>query len=201
MRYTFSLLFGVIASMTLFWMMTKLLVADQEPVPPPTERHIIERVIVEREPPKDTQTVEPPPKPQPPPKTKPVVLTVAAVTPPTRTTRVSPVPVVIGGPTGAGTGVIAPPVVPTTVTPKIVSVPIQQPVNYPERAKARGIEGVVWIENTVDAEGNVVHVRIVESSNSVFNSAVKRSAIRWKYADSALEKRVHRTKVAFQLED
>lgn len=52
---------------------------------------------------------------------------------------------------------------------------------YPARAIAQGVEGHVIVQFDVTAEGKVVNIVIVESSNSVFDNAAIKAAARFKF--------------------
>jgi len=202
MRYIFSLVLGVVVSASLFWVMTQLLVNDQVPPEPPTPGHTLDIVDLEREVIKPDDRPPPPPKPKPQPKTEKITLAVLDKTQFKTDTKINLQPVSQVKGFGSGTGVnIDTPTFIGVVKPEPIQLDTKHPVQYPQRAIARNLEGVVKIENTVDANGNVIHVRIVESSNSIFNSAAKRSAIRWKYANSDSDKRVHSTTIEFKLVD
>ena len=82
-----------------------------------------------------------------------------------------------------------------------VEIERKYPVDYPHVALREGIEGYVVIENTIDENGNVIKVTVIESSHKEFISAVKKSARLWKYVSSEQLNRKHRTRVAFNLEN
>lgn len=53
--------------------------------------------------------------------------------------------------------------------------------NYPSRALALGIEGYVIVQFDVDANGQVINVEVIESSDSVFDKESIRAAERFRY--------------------
>ena len=50
---------------------------------------------------------------------------------------------------------------------------------YPEEAKAKGIEGKVYVSILVDTAGKVKEAKIVKSENEVFNTAALEAAKQW----------------------
>jgi len=52
---------------------------------------------------------------------------------------------------------------------------------YPQRARQRGLEGWVTLEFTITASGAVQNVRVLESSNSVFERPAVRAVQKFKY--------------------
>jgi len=52
---------------------------------------------------------------------------------------------------------------------------------YPARAAARGLEGYVIVEFTVTRTGTTKDIRVVESSNSIFDRAAVEAAAKFKY--------------------
>ncbi len=52
---------------------------------------------------------------------------------------------------------------------------------YPARAAARGLEGYVIVEFTVTRTGTTKDIRVVESSNSIFDRAAIDAAAKFKY--------------------
>jgi periplasmic protein TonB len=53
--------------------------------------------------------------------------------------------------------------------------------NYPSRALALGIKGYVIVQFDVDANGQVINVEVIESSDSVFDKESIRAAERFRY--------------------
>jgi protein TonB len=53
--------------------------------------------------------------------------------------------------------------------------------NYPPQAQQRGLEGWVHVRFTVTGAGTVKNVRIVKSSDKVFETAALRAVEQWKY--------------------
>jgi periplasmic protein TonB len=70
------------------------------------------------------------------------------------------------------------------VLPSTQAVPLESnraPV-YPELARSRGWQGVVRVELSVDAEGDVTAIEIVSSSGfPVLDGAVRKAAADWRF--------------------
>lgn len=83
---------------------------------------------------------------------------------------------------------------------------VRIPPQYPQRCMGRADPSEsVLVEFDVTPEGTVVNPRVIESSNSCFNSAAMRAVERWRYnpkiVDNVAEPRVGvRTTIDFQLE-
>ncbi len=76
---------------------------------------------------------------------------------------------------------------------------------YPRRALSRGIEGHVIVEFTVTAAGTVKDPIIIESTNSVFERAAVKAALKFKYKPRVvdgvpIEVKGVRNKITFLLE-
>lgn len=52
---------------------------------------------------------------------------------------------------------------------------------YPRRAQERGLSGYVILSFTVTKLGTVANVKVVETSNSIFNRAAIKAALKFKY--------------------
>lgn len=192
MRYVLSGIAGVIVSFSLFLAMTYMIkVEGVEVTPPPPTKTL---VFVEPEEIKpDNPTKEPPTKPS----ENPGSAFVDRIDYPVEDIKMGKIPLGPIGMPGPGSGGD-----PTFVLPPMFIEPESRfPPRYPTRLLSRGIEGYVLIENTINSDGRVVHVEIIESSNSGFDSAVKSSVVRWTYAKSDMPQRTHREKVAFKIDE
>ncbi len=58
---------------------------------------------------------------------------------------------------------------------------------YPARAIAQGLEGTVLVKFDVSAQGQVVNVSVVESSNGVFERAAEQAAERFKFKPRVID--------------
>jgi len=58
------------------------------------------------------------------------------------------------------------------------------PPFYPRRALGRGLEGSVILEYTINAEGRAVDIKVVDTSNTIFDSAAIQAAEQFVYEPS-----------------
>ena len=58
---------------------------------------------------------------------------------------------------------------------------------YPRRAQERGLSGYVILEFTVTKLGTVADVVVIETTNSVFNSAAIKAALKFKYKPKVVD--------------
>lgn len=77
---------------------------------------------------------------------------------------------------------------------------------YPRRAQERGLSGYVIVEFTVTRLGTVVDVKVIETTNSVFNRAAVKAAAKFKYKPKVVDGEpidvagvLH--KITFEMED
>ncbi len=77
---------------------------------------------------------------------------------------------------------------------------------YPRRAAERGLSGYVIVEFTVTKLGTVVDAKVIESTNSVFNRAALKAALKFKYKPKVVDGEpidvagvLH--KISFEMED
>jgi protein TonB len=72
---------------------------------------------------------------------------------------------------------------------------------YPRAAAARGIEGVVKLEFTVDGEGNVVAPRVITADPpGVFDAAALEALSKWKYEPRGTDTAGMKVNIAFKQE-
>jgi protein TonB len=81
----------------------------------------------------------------------------------------------------------------------------RQTPEYPPRALQRGVGGCVKLEISVTEDGAVENVRVIESSNEIFDRASVAAVQRWRYAPRLVDDlpvRVDgiRTTLTFELE-
>lgn len=204
MRYFTSIFLGILTSVLLVWLMTQLIKNDL--IVPPEPRKTVDILYDTKIDTKNIKTIpeenNKPPEPLDPPNTQ---INIDAVNTDNRQHRVNigyPSDKFIPNSTRTLTKTSGIPSLPKpSVNKPTIQLDYKHPVDYPREAKLRGIEGQVVIENVVDKSGNVIQVRIVDATDREFIKEVKRSARLWKYAMSEEEKRVHRTIIAFNLED
>lgn len=77
---------------------------------------------------------------------------------------------------------------------------------YPRRAQERGLSGYVIVEFTVTKHGTVTDAKVIESTNSVFDRAALKAALKFKYKPKVVDGEpidvagvLH--KITFELED
>ncbi|VAV87860.1 putative TonB-dependent receptor [hydrothermal vent metagenome] len=77
---------------------------------------------------------------------------------------------------------------------------------YPRRAQERGLSGYVIVEFTVTKSGTVIDAKVIESTNSVFNRAAIKAALKFKYKPKVVDGQpidvagvLH--KITFEMED
>jgi len=58
---------------------------------------------------------------------------------------------------------------------------------YPRRAQERGLSGYVIVEFTVTKLGTVIDAVVIESTNSVFNRAAVKAALKFKYKPKVVD--------------
>ncbi|MCC5867187.1 MAG: energy transducer TonB [Gammaproteobacteria bacterium] len=64
---------------------------------------------------------------------------------------------------------------------------VQVAPNYPRRAQMRGLEGYVTLEFTVTRQGTVRDPRVIDSSNSIFDSAAIDAVMRFRYRPRVID--------------
>ena len=74
--------------------------------------------------------------------------------------------------------------------------------DYPNNAKERGLEGEAKVAVDVDANGNVINVRLINSSgHPELDEAAKQAARNWKFDPSQSGKQAIPAKINFQIEN
>ena len=58
------------------------------------------------------------------------------------------------------------------------------PAIYPYRALSRGLEGSVYLEYTINTEGRAIDIKVVDTSNTIFDSAALRAVEQFVYEPS-----------------
>ena len=75
----------------------------------------------------------------------------------------------------------------------------QVPPQYPMEAKMQKISGYALAEFIIDTKGNVIDVKIVDSSNRVFNNATIKAISSWKFTPGEKDGRVVKTRTRVRL--
>jgi protein TonB len=173
-RYAFSIVIGVVVTMSLLFLMQVLIATGKQALTKPRDRAKLEFVRVKRNESLNTEdfTPEKPPKPpETPPETPPQDMDsidpsapTISVAPPTVATDTS-----IGGPGGMN-------IAEGDYLPIVRVAPV-----YPARALSRGLEGYVDMAFTVTTTGTVKDPVVVFSTSSLFERAAIRAVLKFKY--------------------
>ena len=173
-RYAFSILIGVVVTMSLVFLMQVLIATGKQALTKPRDRAKREFVRVKRNEALNTEdfTPEKPPKPpETPPETPPQDMDnidpsapTISVAPPSVATETS-----IGGPGGMN-------IAEGDYLPIVRVAPV-----YPARALSRGLEGYVDMSFTVTTTGTVKDPVVVFSTSSLFERAAVRAVLKFKY--------------------
>ncbi|MEL7187892.1 MAG: energy transducer TonB [Pseudomonadota bacterium] len=198
-RYAISIVFGVVITLSLLFVMQLLIVTGKQALTEPRERHKLEFVRVKRNETLNTDDYEPE-KPPPPPETPPE-------TPPQDLDNIDPdAPTIdvgrpeisantdIGGPGGMN-------IAEGDYLPIVRVAPV-----YPARALSRGLEGFVDLSFTVTSAGTVKDPIVLQSTSSLFERAAVRAVLKFKYKPRVVdgvpvEVPGVKTRISFQLED
>ncbi len=173
-RYAFSIVIGVVVTMSLLFLMQVLIATGKQALTKPRDRAKLEFVRVKRNEALNTEdfTPEKPPKPpETPPETPPQDMDnidptapTISVAPPTVSAETS-----IGGPGGMN-------IAEGDYLPIVRVAPV-----YPARALSRGLEGYVDMSFTVTTTGTVKDPVVMFSTSSLFERAAIRAVLKFKY--------------------
>ena len=196
MRYILSCVAGIAVSLALFLMMTYLI--DKHEIPPEPPPPVFPEFAAYEKPDPVIQEAEefkPPPIDLPPTSPRQIFtiepLVVVNLPTPLTTIQMTSSDIPAANPQPPELG---------DITPPDMTVLVGSRVEYPAVAERRNLEGFVLVENTVDKYGKVIDVRVIESSHYVFEKAAKEAVLKWKYSQSALNKRVDKKRIAFNLD-
>jgi protein TonB len=173
-RYAFSIVVGVIVTLSLLFVMQLLIATGKAALTKPRDRAQLEFVRVKRNEALNTQDFtpeKPPPPPEVPPETPPQEMD--SVDPNAPTINVAPPSVSadtnIGGPGGMN-------IAEGDYLPIVRVAPV-----YPARALSRGLEGYVDMSFTVTTAGTVRDPIVLFSTSSLFEKAATRAVLKFKY--------------------
>ncbi len=173
-RYIFSVVVGVIVTLSLLFVMNILIVTGKQALTKPRDRAKLEFVRVKRNESLNVEdfTPEKPPKPpETPPETPPQDMD--SIDPSAPTINVAAPEVAtdadIGGPGGMN-------IAEGDYLPIVRVAPV-----YPARALSRGLEGYVDLAFTVTSTGTVRDPIVTYSSSSLFERAAIRAVLKFKY--------------------
>ena len=198
-RYAFSVVIGVVVTLSLLFVMHLLIVTGKQALTKPRDRANLEFVRVKRN---ETLNVEdftpekPPKPPETPPETPPQDMD--NINPDAPTINISAPEVStdadIGGPGGMN-------IAEGDYLPIVRVAPV-----YPARALSRGLEGYVDMSFTVTETGTVEEPVVIFSTSSLFERAAIRAVLKFKYKPRVVdgvpvEVPGVKTRISFMLED
>lgn len=198
-RYAFSIVVGVVVTLSLLFVMQLLIATGKQALSKPRERAQLEFVRVKRNESLQTEDFtpdKPPPPPELPPETPPQEMD--SVDPNAPTINVA-APTVnadtnIGGPGGMN-------IAEGDYLPIVRVAPV-----YPARALQRGLEGYVDLVFTVTTAGTVRDPVVEFSTSSLFDRAAIRAVLKFKYKPRVVDGQPVdvpnvKTRIRFQLEE
>lgn len=198
-RYAFSVVIGVVVTLSLLFVMQLLIATGKAALTKPRDRAQLEFVRVRRNESLNVEdfTPEKPPKPpETPPETPPQDMD--NIDPDAPTVNVAPPDVSgntdIGGPSGMN-------IAEGDYLPIVRVAPV-----YPARALSRGLEGYVDMEFTVTPAGTVEDPVVTYSTSSLFERAAIRAVLKFKYKPRVVDGVPVsvpgvKTRITFQIED
>ena len=198
-RYAFSIVVGVVVTMSLLFLMQVLIATGKQALTKPRDRAKLEFVRVKRNESLNTEdfTPEKPPKPpETPPETPPQDLD--NINPDAPKINIAPPQVQstgdIGGPGGMN-------IAEGDYLPIVRVAPV-----YPARALSRGLEGFVDLQFTVTTAGTVRDPLVIQSTSKLFERAAIRAVLKFKYKPRVVdgvpvEVPGVKTRISFMLED
>ncbi len=198
-RYAFSIVIGIVVTMSLLFLMQVLIATGKQALTKPRDRAKLEFVRVKRNEALNTEdfTPEKPPKPpETPPETPPQDMD--NIDPTAPTINVAPPSVAaetsIGGPGGMN-------IAEGDYLPIVRVAPV-----YPARALSRGLEGYVDMSFTVTTTGTVKDPLVMFSTSSLFERAAIRAVLKFKYKPRVVdgvpvEVPNVKTRISFQIEE
>lgn len=198
-RYAFSVVIGVVVTLSLLFVMHLLIVTGKQALTKPRDRANLEFVRVKRNESLNVEdfTPEKPPKPpETPPETPPQDMD--NMDPDTPSINIAPPQVTantdIGGPGGMN-------IAEGDYLPIVRVAPV-----YPARALSRGLEGYVDMSFTVTTTGTVRDPIVVFSTSSLFERAALRAVLKFKYKPRVVDGVPVdvpgvKTRITFKIED
>ena len=198
-RYAFSIVIGVVVTLSLLFIMQLLIASGKAALSEPRARAQLDFVRVKRN---ENLNVEdftpekPPPPPEVPPETPPQEMDNLDPNAPTINIAAPTVnaDTNIGGPGGMN-------IAEGDYLPIVRVAPV-----YPARALSRGLEGYVDMSFTVTSAGTVANPIVLFSTSSLFERAATRAVLKFKYKPRVVdgipvEVAGVKTRISFQIED
>ena len=198
-RYAFSIVVGVVVTLSLLFVMQLLIASGKAALTKPRDRAQLEFVRVKRNENLNTEDFtpdKPPPPPEVPPETPPQEMD--NMDPNAPTINIAPPTVSadtnIGGPGGMN-------IAEGDYLPIVRVAPV-----YPARALSRGLEGYVDLSFTVTTAGTVRDPIVLFSTSSLFERAATRAVTKFKYKPRVVDGIPVdvpgvKTRISFQIED
>ena len=198
-RYAFSIVVGVVVTLSLLFVMQLLIASGKAALTKPRDRAQLEFVRVKRNENLNTEDFtpdKPPPPPEVPPETPPQEMD--NMDPNAPTINIAPPTVSadtnIGGPGGMN-------IAEGDYLPIVRVAPV-----YPARALSRGLEGYVDLSFTVTTAGTVRDPIVLFSTSSLFERAATRAVTKFKYKPRVVDGVPVdvpgvKTRISFQIED
>ena len=198
-RYAFSIVLGVIVTLSLLFIMQLLIASGKAALSEPRARAQLDFVRVKRNENlniEDFTPEKPPPPPEVPPETPPQEMDNIDPNAPTINIAAPTVSADtnIGGPGGMN-------IAEGDYLPIVRVAPV-----YPARALSRGLEGYVDMSFTVTSAGTVTNPIVLFSTSSLFERAATRAVLKFKYKPRVVdgipvEVSGVKTRISFQIED
>ena len=198
-RYAFSMVLGVIVTLSLLFIMQLLIASGKAALSEPRARAQLDFVRVKRNENlniEDFTPEKPPPPPEVPPETPPQEMDLVDPNAPTISIAAPTInaDTNIGGPVGMN-------IAEGDYLPIVRVAPV-----YPARALSRGLEGYVDMSFTVTASGTVIDPIVEFSTSSLFERAATRAVLKFKYKPRVVDGiPVNvvgvKTRISFQIED
>ena len=198
-RYAFSIVLGVVVTLSLLFIMQLLIASGKAALSEPRARAQLDFVRVKRNENlniEDFTPEKPPPPPEVPPETPPQEMDNIDPNAPTINIAAPTVSADtnIGGPGGMN-------IAEGDYLPIVRVAPV-----YPARALSRGLEGYVDMSFTVTAAGTVTNPIVLFSTSSLFERAATRAVLKFKYKPRVVdgipvEVSGVKTRISFQIED
>ncbi|MCH8248947.1 MAG: energy transducer TonB [Proteobacteria bacterium] len=198
-RYAFSIVIGIVVTMSLLFIMQLLIVSGKQALTDPRERHKLEFVRIKKNENLNLYDIipdKPPKPPETPPETPPQDMD--NIDPDAPTIDV-PRPTITANTDIGGPGSMN--IAEGDYLPIVRVAPV-----YPSRALSRGLEGFVDMSFTVTATGTVKDPIVLQSTSSLFERAATRAVLKFKYKPRVVdgipvEVVGVKTRITFELED
>ncbi len=198
-RYAFSIVLGVVVTLSLLFIMQLLIASGKAALSEPRARAQLDFVRIKRNENlnvEDYKPEKPPPPPEVPPETPPQEMDLVDPNAPTISIAAPTVnaDTNIGGPGSMN-------IAEGDYLPIVRVAPV-----YPARALSRGLEGYVDMSFTVTAAGTVTNAIVLFSTSSLFERAATRAVLKFKYKPRVVdgipvEVSGVKTRISFQIED